>query len=123
MSLLQPPPEVFALFDDLILMDQGQIIYHGPVQSVMTHFESIGYACPPRMDTADFLQEVTSVEARRYFVSKDRTALVGVSSFVDAYKESEHYLRQQQLLDAVSDRYKYRLMTDLNLNLLVMLGI
>jgi len=28
-SLLQPPPEVFNLFDDIILMAEGEVIYHG----------------------------------------------------------------------------------------------
>jgi ABC-type multidrug transport system ATPase subunit len=28
-SLLQPPPEVFDLFDEIILMSEGNIIYHG----------------------------------------------------------------------------------------------
>ena len=42
-SLLQPPPETFALFDELILLSQGQIIYSGPVEKVVPHFESLGY--------------------------------------------------------------------------------
>jgi ABC-type multidrug transport system ATPase subunit len=42
-SLLQPPPETFALFDELILLSDGQIIYSGPVQNVVPHFESLGY--------------------------------------------------------------------------------
>jgi ABC-type multidrug transport system ATPase subunit len=29
LSLLQPPPEVFDLFDEVILMSEGEIIYHG----------------------------------------------------------------------------------------------
>lgn len=29
MSLLQPPPEVFDLFDEIMLLSEGQIIYHG----------------------------------------------------------------------------------------------
>jgi ABC-type multidrug transport system ATPase subunit len=29
-SPLQPTPEIFYLFDDLILMAEGKIIYHGP---------------------------------------------------------------------------------------------
>ena len=33
-SLLQPPPEVFELFDDVILMSDGRLIYHGPVPQV-----------------------------------------------------------------------------------------
>jgi ABC-type multidrug transport system ATPase subunit len=30
MSLLQPPPEVFELFDDVMLLSEGQMVYHGP---------------------------------------------------------------------------------------------
>lgn len=56
--LLQPPPEVFDLFDDVIVMDGGQIVYHGEREQVLDHFESIGYRCPPRKDVADFLVEV-----------------------------------------------------------------
>ncbi len=29
-SLLQPPPEVFAMFDNVMLMREGRIVYHGP---------------------------------------------------------------------------------------------
>jgi ABC-type multidrug transport system ATPase subunit len=42
-SLLQPPPETFALFDELILLSQGLIIYSGPVEKVVAHFQSLGY--------------------------------------------------------------------------------
>mmetsp|Transcript_6808 Transcript_6808/g.11284 ORF Transcript_6808/g.11284 Transcript_6808/m.11284 type:complete len:1439 (+) Transcript_6808:110-4426(+) len=65
-SLLQPAPEVFNLFDDLILLSQGQIIYHGPVERVLEYFEGIGYVCPPDVDVADFLQEVPMPEGQKY---------------------------------------------------------
>ena len=55
-SLLQPPPETFALFDDLILLSEGMVIYSGPVEEVVPYFESLGYKLPDRMDPADFLQ-------------------------------------------------------------------
>ena len=28
-SLLQPPPEVYELFDNVMLMREGRIVYHG----------------------------------------------------------------------------------------------
>jgi ABC-type multidrug transport system ATPase subunit len=31
-SLLQPPPEVFNMFDDLLLLANGKMLYHGPLQ-------------------------------------------------------------------------------------------
>jgi ABC-type multidrug transport system ATPase subunit len=58
MSLLQPAPETFNLFDDIILLSEGQIVYQGPRQHVLEFFESCGFRCPERKGTADFLQEV-----------------------------------------------------------------
>lgn len=58
MSLLQPAPETFELFDDIILLSEGQIVYQGPRDHVLTFFETCGFKCPDRKGTADFLQEV-----------------------------------------------------------------
>jgi len=59
-SLLQPTPEIFDLFDDLILMAEGKIIYHGPRNEAHIFFEESGFRCPERKGMADFLQEVIS---------------------------------------------------------------
>lgn len=59
MSLLQPAPETFDLFDDIILVSEGQIVYQGPRDHIVEFFESCGFKCPERKGTADFLQEVT----------------------------------------------------------------
>lgn len=57
-SLLQPAPETFDLFDDIILMAEGKIVYHGPISNILEFFESCGFKCPERKGIADFLQEV-----------------------------------------------------------------
>ena len=58
MALLQPAPETFELFDDLVLLSEGHVIYEGPREDVLEFFESIGFQLPPRKGIADFLQEV-----------------------------------------------------------------
>ena len=60
-SLLQPAPETFDLFDDVILMAEGRIVYHGPRAHVLQFFEDCGFKCPARKGAADFLQEVTKL--------------------------------------------------------------
>ncbi|KAJ4725593.1 Pleiotropic drug resistance ABC transporter [Melia azedarach] len=60
MALLQPPPETFDLFDDLVLLSEGYLVYQGPRAEVLEFFESLGFRLPPRKGLADFLQEVTS---------------------------------------------------------------
>lgn len=58
-SLLQPAPESYDLFDDVILLSEGQVIYHGPRENILEFFESCVFKCPERKGVADFLQEAT----------------------------------------------------------------
>ncbi|KAK9668619.1 hypothetical protein RND81_13G072400 [Saponaria officinalis] len=55
MALLQPAPETFELFDDLILLSDGHIVYQGPWADVLEFFESLDFQLPPRKGVADFL--------------------------------------------------------------------
>lgn len=70
-SLLQPPPEVYNLFDDLILMSQGHIVWHGPVGDVVAFFSSLGFVCPPRKDVPSFLQEVVTETGQLEYASEE----------------------------------------------------
>jgi len=65
-SLLQPPPETVALFDELIVLSEGKIIYSGPVDEVIDHFNSLGYEIPERMDVADWLQALPTKDGVKY---------------------------------------------------------
>ena len=58
-SLLQPAPETYNLFDDIILLSDGYIVYQGPRELVLDFFESMSFKCPDRKGVADFLQEVS----------------------------------------------------------------
>ncbi|KAF6263806.1 ABC-2 type transporter-domain-containing protein [Scenedesmus sp. NREL 46B-D3] len=59
-SLLQPPPEVFSMFDDLLLLANGKMLYHGPLEHAMRHFTQMGFTCPVRKDIPSFLLEITT---------------------------------------------------------------
>jgi ABC-type multidrug transport system ATPase subunit len=59
-SLQQPSLETFNLFDDIILLSDGHIVYHGPCEQVLGFFASMGFICPERKTVVDFLQEVSA---------------------------------------------------------------
>jgi hypothetical protein len=61
-SLLQPSPETYELFDDVILLCEGQIVYQGPRDAALDFFKYMGFICPVRKNVADFLQEVSGGE-------------------------------------------------------------
>ncbi|KAH6766895.1 pleiotropic drug resistance 11 [Perilla frutescens var. hirtella] len=86
-SLLQPAPETFELFDDIILLSEGQIVYQGPRENILEFFESVGFKCPDRKGVADFLQEVTSAkDQEQYWFKKDEPyRFVSVAEFVECF--------------------------------------
>ncbi|KAJ3070649.1 ATP-binding cassette sub- G member 1 [Podochytrium sp. JEL0797] len=54
-TIHQPSSEIFQLFDDLLLMANGEIVYAGPANSAIDYFTKIGYNCPDFTNPADFL--------------------------------------------------------------------
>src|SRR4051812_3137916 len=65
MSLLQPAPETFDFFDDIIFISEGKFVYQGPRDHIVEFFESCGFRSPKKKGTADFLQEVSSLITAR----------------------------------------------------------
>ncbi|XP_054790659.1 ABC transporter G family member 31-like [Prosopis cineraria] len=90
MALLQPAPETFELFDDLVLLSEGHVVYHGPRDNVLEFFESLGFRLPPRKGVADFLQEVTSKKDQaQYWADPSKPyRFIPVREIADAFKNS-----------------------------------
>ncbi|KAL5074766.1 hypothetical protein RYX36_013750 [Vicia faba] len=104
LSLLQPAPETFELFDDLILMAEGKIVYHGPCSQALQFFKDCGFWCPERKGVADFLQEVTSKkDQRQYWYRTDIPySYVSVDEFSQIFKTSYW---GRMLVDELSQPY------------------
>ncbi|XP_049378611.1 pleiotropic drug resistance protein 2 [Solanum stenotomum] len=86
-SLLQPDPETFDLFDDVILLSEGQIVYQGPKENVLEFFEYMGFRCPERKGIADFLVEVTSKkDQEQYWFRNSRPYVyISVPEFAESF--------------------------------------
>ncbi|KAJ8423960.1 hypothetical protein Cgig2_008579 [Carnegiea gigantea] len=106
MSLLQPAPETYDLFDDIILLSEGQIVYQGPREHVVEFFESCGFRCPERKGTADFLQEVTSrKDQEQYWADKSKPyRYIPVSEFMERFKQFHVGLRLENELSVPFDK-------------------
>ncbi|CAI5938266.1 unnamed protein product [Closterium sp. NIES-64] len=90
-SLLQPAPETFELFDDVMLMSEGRIVYHGPREEVLGFFQEMGFVPPARKGVADFLQEVTSLKDQDQYWHPSQPhpyRYVSVQAFQEAFRAS-----------------------------------
>ncbi|ESQ52364.1 hypothetical protein EUTSA_v10016144mg [Eutrema salsugineum] len=107
-SLLQPAPESYDLFDDIVLMAEGKIVYHGPRDEVLKFFEECGFRCPERKGVADFLQEVLSIKDQgQYWLHQDVPhKFVSVETFSKRFKDLEIGRKIEEALSKPYDRSK-----------------
>uniref|UniRef100_H3H0T0 ABC transporter domain-containing protein n=1 Tax=Phytophthora ramorum TaxID=164328 RepID=H3H0T0_PHYRM len=99
-ALLQPAPEVFNLFDNVMVLNQGEIIYHGPRDEAVAYFETLGFQCPEGRDAADFLLDLGTNMQKKY----EAALPVGVSKHPRLASEfSEHWRQSYLYNDLVKD--------------------
>ncbi|ETI51405.1 hypothetical protein F443_05232 [Phytophthora nicotianae P1569] len=97
-SLLQPSPEVFELFDDVVILNEGHVMYHGPRAEALGYFESLGFKCPPRRDVADFLLDLGTDKQAQYEVSSTPSSSIPrtASQYADLFTRSRIYGRMME---------------------------
>jgi ABC-type multidrug transport system ATPase subunit/ABC-type multidrug transport system permease subunit len=92
-SLLQPGPETFSLFDEVIVLSEGRVIYAGPIEEVVDYFAGLGYKQPSTMDVADFLQLIPTPDGASLFDpdSSPEDEHYTPERFAEAFKESDQF--------------------------------
>ncbi|XP_059635000.1 ABC transporter G family member 32 [Cornus florida] len=105
-SLLQPAPETYELFDDIILLCEGHIVYQGPRDAALDFFAFMGFNCPQRKNVADFLQEIMSKkDQEQYWAVPDRPyRYIPVVSFAEAFCSYQAGKNLSEELDIPFDR-------------------
>ncbi|KAJ2720327.1 hypothetical protein GGI07_004666 [Coemansia sp. Benny D115] len=62
MTIHQPNARIFNVFDKVILLSQGHLVYFGPTSSVISYFSSIGFKCPIHENPADYFVDLMSLD-------------------------------------------------------------
>lgn len=63
-TIHQPRSNIAALFDQLILLAEGKLVYSGPFSKCQEYFDEIGHPCPPGFNIADYLVDLTMHASR-----------------------------------------------------------
>lgn len=84
-SIHQPRSSIFAMFDDLCLLSDGQMIYFGPAQEALAHFEKLGHICPQHYNPAEFLADLVAIDHSSE--DKEKESRQRVMSLAAAWKE------------------------------------
>uniref|UniRef100_K3WZM1 ABC transporter domain-containing protein n=2 Tax=Globisporangium ultimum (strain ATCC 200006 / CBS 805.95 / DAOM BR144) TaxID=431595 RepID=K3WZM1_GLOUD len=101
-ALLQPSPEVFSLFDDVMILNEGELMYHGPREQVVDYFQSLGFVCPPGRDVADYLLDLGTNQQYQYQVALPGSSKHPrlASEFAEVFRRSDVHGNMLQTLEA-----------------------
>jgi ABC-type multidrug transport system ATPase subunit len=89
-TMHQPSPEIFKLFDTLLLLSKGRVIYYGPTSQAATFFVNspFAYDMSAYTNPADFFSDISAG-----FVTDGKGETVDCSLLEHHFKESDGYNR------------------------------
>ena len=88
-SIHQPRSSIYSLFDRLLLLASGSVIYSGDAAKAVDYFAKHGHACPVHYNPADYFIDLVSVDT-------SRSAVGGTA------KASDDHIRIDALLEAAA---------------------
>ncbi|KAL0933734.1 ABC transporter CDR4-like protein 3 [Colletotrichum truncatum] len=101
-SIYQAPQSAYDLFDKVVVLYEGRQIFFGKANEARQYFIDLGYDCPPRATTPDFLTSMTSPQERHVRPGWENRAPRTPDEFAACWKNSENY----KALQAEIEEYK-----------------
>ncbi|KAI8963365.1 ABC-2 type transporter-domain-containing protein [Daldinia sp. FL1419] len=92
-SLYQAGESLYNLVDKVLLIDHGKCLYYGPSDRAKQYFLDLGFDCPDRWTTADFLTSVTDPHERSVRPGWEDRIPRSAEDFADVFRKSEAYQR------------------------------
>jgi ATP-binding cassette subfamily G (WHITE) protein 2 (SNQ2) len=99
-TLYQAGEGIYELMDKVMVIDAGRCIFLGSAREAKQYFINLGYHCPERQTTPDFLTAVTDAAERRFLEGFETTAPRGPEELEKAFRKSEHF---QKVLADIDD--------------------
>ena len=105
MTIHQPSPEIFNLFDRLLLMVEGRLVYQGAATKAVPYFDShFGLKCPEFMNPAEFVIQILHPEDKtnvqrypQYFESYNSERLPHILEEISSVKVSALEAREAKV--------------------------
>ncbi|RAH51169.1 ABC-transporter [Aspergillus brunneoviolaceus CBS 621.78] len=99
-TLYQPSQAIYHLFDKVAVLYEGREIFFGLASQAKQYFQSMGWHCPARQTTADFLTSVTNPNERQASTGFEDKVPRTPEEFEAHWRNSQEY---QQLMQEISD--------------------
>ena len=83
MTIHQPRLNLLRLFNAIIILSQGKVVFFGSVDDAVDHFTSLGHHCPEGENPADYFLDLATVSNKS--PEEHETSQIRVNSLVNAW--------------------------------------
>lgn len=90
-TLYQAGEGIYEVMDKVMVIDAGRCIYQGPAREAKQYFQDLGFKCPERQTTADFLTAVTDPTERQFRPGFEEKAPKTAEELEQAFRQSDAY--------------------------------
>ncbi|KAF1784973.1 hypothetical protein GQ600_3506 [Phytophthora cactorum] len=59
LSALQVVPKKCAYYEDVLILENGEVLFHGTGESLITYFQELGFVCAADVKVSDYLLNLT----------------------------------------------------------------
>ncbi|KAF2087829.1 ABC drug exporter AtrF [Saccharata proteae CBS 121410] len=99
-TLYQAGEQIYELMDKVLVIDTGRCVYNGPAKDAKQYFIDLGFFCPERQTTPDFLTAVTDPTERRIREGYENRVPRTPEELENAYKSSAIYQHVQRDIES-----------------------
>ncbi|KAJ9635209.1 Multidrug resistance protein [Coniosporium tulheliwenetii] len=104
-AIYQAPQAAYDIFDKVVVLYEGREIYFGRTESAKQYFVNMGFHCPDRQTTADFLTSMTSPAERVIREGFENRVPRTSDDFAAAWKNSPERAQLLREIEEYNERY------------------
>ena len=105
-AIYQAPQSAYDIFDKVIVLYEGRQIFFGRCDHARRFFENMGFQCPDRQTTADFLTSMTSPVERVVRQGFENRVPRTPDDFARVWKESPERAQLMRDLELYDQKYQ-----------------
>lgn len=95
-AIYQASQAIYEVFDKVIVLYEGREIYFGSTKAAKSYFEEMGWSCPSRQTTGDFLTSVTNHKERKPRLGYEARVPRTPEDFEKHWRASQDYQALQE---------------------------
>ncbi|KAJ9266327.1 hypothetical protein DTO212C5_6414 [Paecilomyces variotii] len=104
-AIYQASQAIYEQFDKVVVLYEGREVFFGRTSRAKEYFEHMGWYCPPRQTTADFLTSLTNPSERQAKEGYEHRTPRTAEEFEKYWKESVDFKNLREEIQAHEEKY------------------